>query len=59
MAEFASHPQLRLTEVDTAVGRIQMPAQPVVWADASADGSPTLRVPELNEHGAAVRAEFD
>ena len=34
---FASHPQLRLTEVETPEnGRVRLPASPVVWADGHA-----------------------
>jgi crotonobetainyl-CoA:carnitine CoA-transferase CaiB-like acyl-CoA transferase len=58
VADFAAHPQLRLTEVDTSVGPVEMPAQPVVWADGPDAAGRPLRVPELDEHGASVRAEF-
>jgi crotonobetainyl-CoA:carnitine CoA-transferase CaiB-like acyl-CoA transferase len=60
VADFAAHPQLRLTEVDTAVGAVQMPAQPVVWAETPqpTDRRAPLHVPELDEHGEALRAEF-
>ena len=60
--EFASHPQLRLTEVETQGDeRVHLPASPVVWAEASEGdearrGSP--RIPALDEHGAALRSEF-
>jgi itaconate CoA-transferase len=58
VADFALHPQLRLTAVDTSVGPVEMPAQPVVWADGPEAVGRPLRVPELDEHGASVRAEF-
>jgi crotonobetainyl-CoA:carnitine CoA-transferase CaiB-like acyl-CoA transferase len=60
--EFASHPQLRLTEIETQGDeRVHLPASPVVWAEASQGdearrGSP--RIPALDEHGAALRSEF-
>jgi crotonobetainyl-CoA:carnitine CoA-transferase CaiB-like acyl-CoA transferase len=59
---FASHPQLRLTEVETPQnGQVRLPASPVVWAERAASdearrGAP--RVPALDEHGAALRREF-
>jgi len=56
---FAAHPQLRLTEVDTAFGPVRLPADPVVWRDGQ--GAPDAarpRVPALDEHGPALRQEF-
>jgi crotonobetainyl-CoA:carnitine CoA-transferase CaiB-like acyl-CoA transferase len=54
---FAAHPQLRLMEIETAEGTVRLPAEPVVWAEREAE-LPRMRVPALDEHGAALRAEF-
>jgi len=78
VADFAAHPQLSLTSVDTEGGTVRVPADPVVWrtdrstpsragetagADTGRPARPHLarrvpRVPALDEHGAAIRAEF-
>ena len=63
---FAVHPQLRLTEIETAGGNARLPAEPVVWADGTKEKAPSgseatgrcRRVPALDEHGAALRREF-
>ena len=61
---FAAHPHLRLTEVETPDGPVRLPADPVVWREGRAGpDDPTderlpSRVPSLDQHGDAVRAEF-
>jgi crotonobetainyl-CoA:carnitine CoA-transferase CaiB-like acyl-CoA transferase len=68
---FAAHPQLRLMEIETTEGIVRLPAEPVVWAEREHDaprdesappsaepGERRPRVPALDEHGAALRAEF-
>jgi itaconate CoA-transferase len=59
---FTEHPQLRLAHVDTEAGPVRMPAEPVVWRerveDDTYDDERSWRVPELDEDGAALRAEF-
>ena len=54
VAEFASHPQLRLLDVDTPDGRVHLPAEPEPWRTSGS----VPRVPALDEHGAALRREF-
>lgn len=54
--EFASHPQLRLLDVETPSGEVRLPASPV--RRAGEDGSPRGRVPTLGEHTAALRQEL-
>jgi crotonobetainyl-CoA:carnitine CoA-transferase CaiB-like acyl-CoA transferase len=53
---FADHPQLRLMEVNLEAGTVSMPSNPVVWRGE--ESPPRPRVPSLDEHGAALRAEF-
>jgi hypothetical protein len=53
---FADHPQLRLMEVNLEAGTVSRPSNPVVWRGE--ESPPRPRVPSLDEHGAALRAEF-
>jgi crotonobetainyl-CoA:carnitine CoA-transferase CaiB-like acyl-CoA transferase len=64
---FAAHPQLRLMEIETAGGVVRLPADPVVWVSRGPGVEPapgveererSMRVPALDEHGAALREEF-
>jgi itaconate CoA-transferase len=49
------HPMLRTLDVHTPAGPIPVPAP----AARHASGSPTVGpVPEINQHGSALRAEF-
>lgn len=53
--DMVKHPALRRTEVQTANGPISMPAPPVrTPGNLASFGSP----PNIDEHGAAIRAEF-
>ncbi len=54
VAELADHPQLELQDVDTPDGRVRMPAPATRWRESETD----RRVPDLDEHGAALRKEF-
>ncbi len=56
VAEFASHPQLRVTEIESPGGTITLPADPVLWS--SVRGRPHPRVPDRGEHSNAIRDEF-
>lgn len=51
----SSHPQLRRWTIETETGPFAVPAHP----DANRRLPPSrLRIPSLNEHGEAIRAEF-
>lgn len=52
--DFAHHPALRRVTIPTATGGVSLPAPP--GRDSAALG--THRVPALDQHGAAIRAEF-
>jgi crotonobetainyl-CoA:carnitine CoA-transferase CaiB-like acyl-CoA transferase len=55
LAAVLEHPMLRMVEVPTAAGGISLPA-PAAWHSAA---RPRIDpVPELDQHGAALRAEF-
>jgi crotonobetainyl-CoA:carnitine CoA-transferase CaiB-like acyl-CoA transferase len=56
MEGFAAHPALRLTEVGTPGGAVELPAEPVRWGPGRSDKA--RPVPELDEHGPAIRREF-
>ncbi|QYU70157.1 CoA transferase [Leptolyngbya sp. 15MV] len=55
VADLATHPALRRIEAPTAGGPVSL-AAPAVRMDGAARGA--LPVPALDEHGAAIRAEF-
>jgi itaconate CoA-transferase len=52
--DFAHHPHLRRTTVETPAGTVKLPAAPAVFEEERPPG----RVPALDEHTARVRAEF-
>lgn len=54
-SDLVAHPQVRTENVPVPGGTIQLPARPVRWRPASAAPKP---VPELDEHGEAIRTEF-
>jgi crotonobetainyl-CoA:carnitine CoA-transferase CaiB-like acyl-CoA transferase len=54
-AELSRHEQLRRTTVASPTGPIALPAPPVRWSSAPTSSGP---VPNLDEHGPALRAEF-
>ncbi len=55
VADMVDHPALRRVEVDTAAGRVSMPAPPVRSSGVlAAFGAP----PEIDADGAAIREEF-
>jgi len=54
--EFANHPQLRLTTIDTPAGSVTLPAPPVPYQDTAETPRPS--VPALGEHTEAIRNEF-
>ena len=55
LEELSSHPQLRRWTIETETGLFSVPAHP----DANRSLPPgRLRLPSLNEHGEAIRAEF-
>ena len=63
VADFAAHPQLRLMDIETPQGdRVSLPGDPLVWVGEAGAGAltdrPAIRVPALDEHGAALREEF-
>lgn len=53
----AAHPQLELMAVETPVGRVDVPVPPACVA-GHGFAAGRVRVPALDEHGAAIRAEF-
>src|SRR5579885_17345 len=53
VADFATHPQLRLGASETPSGRTALPMPP-----ARAGAGPLGRVPALGEHDAVIRREF-
>ncbi len=55
VADFAAHPQLRTTPMETPEGPLDMVAPP---ARVVGDSSPLGSVPALDEHGQDIRAEF-
>jgi crotonobetainyl-CoA:carnitine CoA-transferase CaiB-like acyl-CoA transferase len=55
VAEFARHPALRRMAVPTANGTVSLAAPAARFAGAERRSGP---VPRLDEHGAAIRAEF-
>ena len=58
VAEFVEHPQLTLAEVDAGGARVRLPADPIGWRGRPRGGGQIPRVPGLDEHGPALRAEF-
>ena len=56
VAGLSAHKQLRRVEADTPTGPVALPALPVSWDGAEPVGLP---VPALDQHGAAVRQEFN
>lgn len=55
VAAVARHPQLRLVDVTTPAGVVQVPAAPARFLN---DRREPGRVPALDEHGKALRREF-
>ncbi len=55
LADLESHQELRLTTVETSTGLVEMPAPP---ARISGSVVGTFAVPELDQHGDALRREF-
>ncbi|MEO5640933.1 MAG: CaiB/BaiF CoA-transferase family protein, partial [Sphingomicrobium sp.] len=55
VADLSAHPQLRRAKADSATGLVALPASPVRFAERR---SVTRTVPQIGEHGAAIRAEF-
>jgi crotonobetainyl-CoA:carnitine CoA-transferase CaiB-like acyl-CoA transferase len=55
VAEFARHPALRRLEVATPNGPVRLAAPAPRFSDGARPGG---RVPALDEHGPAIRAEF-
>jgi len=55
VAEFARHPALRRIEAPTPGGPVSLAAPAALFAEGA---RPAGRVPALDEHGAAIRAEF-
>ena len=55
VADLSQHPQLRRVRVDSPTGAIETVAPPVRGGTRSV---PTRSVPALDQHGAAIRAEF-
>ncbi len=53
LSDLSTHPQLRRVSVEHALGTAELPAPPV-----SADWHEPQRVPAVDEHGTALRAEF-
>ena len=51
------HPQLRRARVATPAGPVDLIAPPVRWS-GGASTEPLRPVPEVGQHGAAIRAEF-
>lgn len=56
MSEFAKHPQLRLTEVESESGSVHIAEHPVRIQGFKQIYGP---IPALNEHGDKIRKEFD
>ncbi|GMQ89973.1 MAG: CaiB/BaiF CoA-transferase family protein [Gammaproteobacteria bacterium] len=56
VAEFAQHPQLRLTTIETPSGPVDLPALAVQLTKVNQAAE--LRVPALGEHSEAIRREF-
>ena len=54
ISKLSTHPHLRRINVETGQGVVSLPAPPHVW-DAGRDPA---RLPTVNEHEAAIRAEF-
>ncbi len=54
VADLAAHPQLRLTEVETPGGKIEIVAPPARGGESESYGP----VPALDQQGAAIRREF-
>ena len=52
----SSHPILRRAVISNPEGKINVPAPPAIFNDAPQDS--LKEVPSLNQHGAAIRAEF-
>jgi itaconate CoA-transferase len=52
--DFSHHPHLRRITVETPQGTVRLPAAPAIFEDERPPG----RVLALDEHTAAVRAEF-
>lgn len=55
VADLSRHPQLRRIEVPTPTGPVSLPAPPSRWANEPFQVRP---VPDLDEHGIALRQEF-
>ncbi|UZD89746.1 CaiB/BaiF CoA transferase family protein [Cognatishimia activa] len=56
--DLGQHPALRRREVLTEESEVvSIPAAPIRWMDAE-DSAPLAKAPAINQHGAALRAEF-
>jgi len=56
MEDFAAHPQLRLTEVESGAGAIHIADRPARFGGYTSEFG---RIPDLGEHNDAIRREFD
>ena len=56
MQGLSSNPSLRRAVISNPEGKINIPAPPAIFNDAPQDS--LKEVPSLNQHGAAIRAEF-
>ena len=56
MEDFAAHPQLRLTEVESGAGTIHIADRPARFGGYTSEFG---RIPDLGEHNDAIRREFD
>ena len=55
MAEFVDHPQLRLTEVETEAGDVEMADRPAIFAGYKTSFGP---IPALGEHNEKIKKEL-
>ena len=55
--DFSNHPVLRRSKISTATTEIKIPSPPAIFNNKPTEllGS----VPELNQHGIDIRAEFN
>ena len=61
VADLSQHPQLRRVTVQSSSGSIREVASPIVWLDNEGNPMPDQwgKIPDVGEHSAAIRAEFD
>lgn len=57
VAEFARHPQLRLSSAEIAGGEVRLPADPLRWDDGGGCAW-SGRVPAVGEHTLRIRQDF-